>query len=135
MIFVSDSNLLGMQILIRNLGDETRCNEIMIPLKTSADATKLSMPPNIIIPGLEGTAGQAWYNIGTSINNNTNILQLHRFGECTTVKEVAEACFEHVKAELKSNHPFYIIGYSYGSFVAIALAAMLEKTATEANSY
>uniref|UniRef100_W8ARH4 Fatty acid synthase n=1 Tax=Ceratitis capitata TaxID=7213 RepID=W8ARH4_CERCA len=128
MIFVSDSNLLGMQILIRNLGDETRCNEIMIPLKTSADATKLSMPPNIIIPGLEGTAGQAWYNIGTSINNNTNILQLHRFGECTTVKEVAEACFEHVKAELKSNHPFYIIGYSYGSFVAIALAAMLEKT-------
>lgn len=97
MIFASDSNLLGMEILLRNLGDETRCNEVMIPLKTAADATKQSMPPNIIIPGLEGTAGQAWYNMGSYIKNNTNVLQLHKFSECTTVKEVAEACFEVCK--------------------------------------
>ncbi|XP_011203074.2 fatty acid synthase [Bactrocera dorsalis] len=127
MIFASDTNLLGMEILLRNLGDETRCNEVMIPLKTAADVTKQSMPPNIIIPGLEGTAGQAWYNIGSYIKNNTNVLQLHKFSECTTVKEVAEACFEDVKAELKSTEPFYIIGYSFGSFIALKLAAMLEK--------
>ncbi|XP_036342897.1 fatty acid synthase-like [Rhagoletis pomonella] len=128
MIFTSDSNILGMEILLRNLGDESRCNEIMIPLKTAANTTKQSMPPNIIIPGLEGTAGQAWYNMGELINNRCYVLQLHKFADCSTVKEVAEACFDHVKAELKATEPFYIIGYSYGSFIALQLAAMLEKS-------
>lgn len=32
-----------------------------------------------------------------------------------------------MKGELKSTEPFYIIGYSYGSFIALKLAAMLEK--------
>ncbi|XP_053963784.1 fatty acid synthase [Anastrepha ludens] len=127
MIFSSDSNLLGMEILLRNLGDEARCNEVMIPLQTSADATKQSMSPIIIIPGLEGTAGQAWYNMGAHINNPTFVLQLHKFADYSTVTDVAAACFEYVKAELKATEPFYIIGYSYGAFVALQLAAMLEK--------
>jgi len=93
MIFASDK-LLGMDMLLRNLGDESRCHEIFVPLKTAAGSTKDSLPPNIIIPGLEGTAGQAWYNIGNDLVSRAFVLQLHQFAELTTVREIAEASFE-----------------------------------------
>ncbi|KAM7359337.1 fatty acid synthase 3 [Cochliomyia hominivorax] len=126
MIFASD-NKDPMDILLRNLGDEANCNEILIRLDTAADASKINMPPTIIIPGLEGTAGQAWYKIGRQIISRANVLQLHSFAEMTTVTELAEASFENVKSVLSATEPFYIIGYSFGSYVALQLVALLEK--------
>ncbi|XP_067616135.1 fatty acid synthase isoform X2 [Eurosta solidaginis] len=93
-IFTSNSNFRGMEILLRNLGDEARSNEILVPLKTSADVTRPSMQRNIIIPGLEGTVGQAWYKMATQFNKQTLVLQLHEFKELSTVKELAGACLQ-----------------------------------------
>lgn len=127
MIFTSDSQNQGFELLLRNLGDESHCDEIVLPLDTAADATKLQMPPCIIIPGLEGTAGQAWYKIANQMNIKAILLQLHSFGEMTAVTDIAESAFEHVKSILKVNEPFYIIAYSFGSYIALKLVALLEK--------
>ncbi|XP_002137899.4 fatty acid synthase [Drosophila pseudoobscura] len=127
MIFASDSNLLGMDLLLRNLGDEAHCDQVMIPLNTSAAPSKQSFPPNIIIPGLEGTAGQAWYHIGSNLQSRAVVLQLHQFASLETVQEIAEQSLERVKPILKPTEPFYIIGYSYGTFVALKLAQLLEN--------
>lgn len=127
MIFASEGNNQGMELLLRNLGDESKCNEILLQLRTAADSSKINMPPTIIIPGLEGTAGQAWYNIGSQIISRANVLQLHRFAEITTLKELAEVSYENVKTILSTTEPFYIIGYSFGTYVALQLVALLEK--------
>lgn len=127
MIFSSDSKQQGMDLLLRNLGDESDCTEILLPLHTSADATKLQTNPTIIIPGVEGTAGQAWYKVGNSIDSKAIVLQIYSFAELTSVKDIAESAFEHIKSVLKTSEPFYIIGYSFGSYITLHLAGLLEK--------
>ncbi|XP_023309306.2 fatty acid synthase [Lucilia cuprina] len=127
MIFASEGKEQAMELLLRNLGDEACCDEILVQLNTAADSSKINMPPTIFIPGLEGTAGQAWYKIGSQIISRANVLQLHSFAELTTVKAIAEAAFEHVKSVLTASQPFYIIGYSFGTYVALQLVALLEK--------
>lgn len=94
MIFTTDDNQRGVELLLRNLGDESHCEKVILTLETMADSSKQNMPPNIIIPGLEGTAGQAWYKIGKGLVSRGIILQLHSFAECTTVQDIAKACFE-----------------------------------------
>ncbi|XP_017118527.1 fatty acid synthase [Drosophila elegans] len=133
MIFASESKLLGMELLIRNLGDETNCDRTIIPLKTSAAPSKQSLPPNIIIPGLEGTAGRAWYQIGSSLQSRAVVLQLHQFAQLENIKDIAQQCFKQVKLILKQSEPFYVIGYSYGTFVALELAKLLENSGFRGN--
>ncbi|KAL9890872.1 fatty acid synthase-like [Glossina fuscipes fuscipes] len=115
----------GIELLVRNLGDETRCNEVMIELQS--DTLQLATLPTIMIPGIEGTAGQVWYKMAKNINSKVNMLQFHRFAELTSIKEIAEACYEDVKTVVKANRQFYIVAYSYGAFIALELVAMLEK--------
>ncbi|KAL9890869.1 fatty acid synthase-like isoform 1-T1 [Glossina fuscipes fuscipes] len=126
-IFDSEDPVQGIELLLRNLGDESRCNEVIIELHSARDALQHVTSPTIIIPGIEGTAGQVWYKIAKNINSNVNMLQFHRFAELTSVKEIAKACLEDVKAVLKGNRQFYIVAYSYGSFIALELVSMLEK--------
>uniref|UniRef100_A0A1B0B9K0 Fatty acid synthase n=1 Tax=Glossina palpalis gambiensis TaxID=67801 RepID=A0A1B0B9K0_9MUSC len=127
MIFASEDNNQGIKLLLRNLGDETRCNEVMIELQSTPDTLQLATLPTIMIPGIEGTAGQVWYKMAKNINSKVNMLQFHRFAELTSIKEIAEACYEDVKTVLKANRQFYIVAYSYGAFIALELVAMLEK--------
>ncbi|XP_070141375.1 fatty acid synthase [Drosophila kikkawai] len=126
-IFSSESNILGMELLIRNLGNEAYCNQIIFPLTTSANTSKKTLPPNIIIPGLEGTAGRAWYQIGSTLQSTAIVLQLHQLAHLETVLDIAQQSFEHIRPILKQTEPFYIIGYSFGTLVALQLAGMLEN--------
>uniref|UniRef100_A0A1B0G5K6 Uncharacterized protein n=1 Tax=Glossina morsitans morsitans TaxID=37546 RepID=A0A1B0G5K6_GLOMM len=123
----SEGAVLGMELLIRNFGDETRCNEVMIELQSTTDTLRLATLPTIMIPGIEGTAGQVWYKMAKNINSKVNMLQFHRFAELTSIKEIAEACYEDVKTVLKANRQFYIVAYSYGALIALELVGMLEK--------
>uniref|UniRef100_A0A1A9W883 Fatty acid synthase n=1 Tax=Glossina brevipalpis TaxID=37001 RepID=A0A1A9W883_9MUSC len=127
MIIISENSHQGIILLLRNLGDETRCNEVMIELQSAPDTSQLATLPTIIIPGIEGTAGQVWYNMAKHIKSKVNMLQFHRFAELTTIKDIAEACLEDVKATLKGNRQFYIVAYSYGACIALQLVSMLEK--------
>lgn len=108
MIFASEGKVLGMDLLIRNLGDESQRDQIMVELLTKAPASKQSLPPHIIIPGLEGMAGQAWYNIGANLNSKVNILQLHQFANLDTVSEIAaqtvQVSGEGIEGEAKIPH-------------------------------
>ncbi|XP_039501306.1 fatty acid synthase isoform X1 [Drosophila santomea] len=127
-IFASDNKLLGMELLIRNLGDEANCDQVIIPLKTSAAPSKQNLQPNIFIPGLEGTAGGAWYKLGSSLQSRASVLQLHQFAHLENLKDVAQQSFDQVKPILKQTEPFYIIGYSFGTFIALQLAELLENS-------
>ncbi|XP_075147103.1 fatty acid synthase 3 [Haematobia irritans] len=133
MIFTSDSQSRGLELMLRNLGDEAQCEKVLLQLDTAAGATKLQLPPCIIIPGLEGTAGQAWYKIASQMQIRATILQLHTYSEMTTLQEIADAAYEQLKTVLKQSEPFYIVAYSFGSYVALKLAAILEKSGFRGN--
>ncbi|KAL9897232.1 fatty acid synthase-like [Glossina fuscipes fuscipes] len=126
-VFASEDAVHGMELLLRNFGDEARCNEVMIELQSTPDTLQLATLPTIMIPGIEGTAGQVWYKMAKNINSKVNMLQFHRFAGLTSIKEIAKACYEDVKTVLKANRQFYIVAYSYGAFIALELVAMLEK--------
>ncbi|XP_013112283.2 fatty acid synthase [Stomoxys calcitrans] len=133
MIYTSDSQNRGFELLLRNIGDESQCDKVLLPLDTGADASKLQLPPCIIIPGLEGVAGQAWYNIASHLNMKALVLQLHTYAEMTNLDQIAEAAFEQVKSVLQVVSPFYIVAYSFGSYLALKLAALLEKAGYKGN--
>ena len=116
----------GMELLLRNLGNESGCNDVFVQLNTSTNYSTKSIPL-IIIPGLEGTAGKVWFKIAAEISSKATLLQLHSFSKLNTIQEIAETSFEHVKSVLSVTEPFYIVGYSFGSYVAIQLVDMLEK--------
>ncbi|XP_037954847.1 fatty acid synthase isoform X2 [Teleopsis dalmanni] len=126
MILASDIQLTGIDMLLRNLGDESQCNEIIVPLKTASDLSNQNTS-SIIIPGLEGTSGQSWCKIGSYLTTKANLLQYHQFANMTNPHDIAAGLLEHTKSILKISEPYYIIGYSFGTLIAIELAAMLEK--------
>uniref|UniRef100_A0A1A9UN38 oleoyl-[acyl-carrier-protein] hydrolase n=1 Tax=Glossina austeni TaxID=7395 RepID=A0A1A9UN38_GLOAU len=99
----------------------------MIELQSTTDTLQLATLPTIMIPGIEGTAGHVWYKMAKNINSKVDMLQFYPFAELTSIKEIAEACYEDVKAVLKANRHFYIVAYSYGALIALELVAMLEK--------
>uniref|UniRef100_A0A1A9W891 Uncharacterized protein n=1 Tax=Glossina brevipalpis TaxID=37001 RepID=A0A1A9W891_9MUSC len=124
---VTEESSQGIALLLRNLGDESRCNEVIIELQSAPDTSQVATLPTIIIPGIEGMAGPVWYNVANHLKGKVNMLQYHRFADLTTIKEIAEACLEDVKAVLKGNRQFYIVAYSYGACIALQLVSMLEK--------
>ncbi|TMW44668.1 hypothetical protein DOY81_010253, partial [Sarcophaga bullata] len=124
MLFSSEKE--GVDILLRNLGNESGCNDVIVQLNTATNSSAKSIPI-IIIPGLEGTPGEIWFKIAAEISSQAILLQLHSSSGLNTVKEVAEISFEHVKSVLSVTEPFYIVGYSFGSCVAIELVGLLEK--------
>lgn len=58
----------------------------------------------------------------------TNLIQLMNSMEATTIDDIAHATLETVRECFANQKQFYIIGYSFGSLVAIRLAQLLEKT-------
>ena len=83
----------GLAMLLRNLGDETNSNETILQLKTnhnSNDETSFAL----IVPGLEGMAGNAWFNIALSLKMPTYILQLRNTGRCTSLEEIIAAVIQ-----------------------------------------
>lgn len=119
LILTSDDSNLGMKLLIRNLGDASNCMETFVPLKTSSDASKLNVSPIVIIPGLEGTAGQAWYSLGSHFQSRANILQLHQTASMTSLKDV-------------TNHVFKV---SNSFFIRFFFFFKYEQTCKEAITY
>ena len=61
----------GVALLMRNLGDEEHSKETILKLESKSDkGVKV-----LIIPGLEGMAGKAWYNVAKDLKYPTYILQ------------------------------------------------------------
>ena len=122
----SSDEPVGMQIMLRNLGDELNSNETMLRLKSKDDRSVYESCA-IFIPGIEGVAGNAWHQIANQLNFPAFILQTKNTHSLTELTDVANAIMDEIIKTLKRTAFFYLVGYSFGALLTIELARMLEK--------
>lgn len=115
----------GLNLLFRNLGDETTSNEAILNINTQKEGE--SHQCAVIIPGIEGVAGSVWHILGKNLVMPAYILQLMKSMEAVTIANIAQLSIETVQKCFATQKNFYIVGYSFGSMVAIQIAQMLEK--------
>jgi fatty acid synthase len=121
---ITNENIMtGKSFLLRNLGDEENCDDIILKLENNIDkGTKI-----LIVPGIEGVAGQVWYNIAKSLNYPTYILQTLGTWDTYNIDEIFNSVIKSVLKMYERDPKFFIIGYSFGSLIALKIASTLEK--------
>lgn len=129
MMLVEDSISGGLDFLIRNLGDEANCHLDILTLQTNCDGCNLSLNtnPKIIIPGLEGVAGQAWYSLASKLKSESIVLQLYKTADMTLIEIIVDYIIERLHTFIKPQGKFYIVAYSFGTFVALEMVKRFEK--------
>lgn len=153
----SDKKVDVFNQMLRNLGDEATSVKSIMRLESKSNAEKFSSCL-LIVPGIEGVAGQSWINLAKSINLSSFILQLTQTVHATSVPEIVNIlaevsiCVSLVVSTLCStNHAilnlmqtvktqlfdqkefFYLVGYSFGSFITLEIARVLEEAGMKGN--
>lgn len=125
--YAKDDTPQGMGMLMRNFGDETHCEQTLLRVQ-SQNNTDNGLSGLVLIPGIEGVAGDIYRVVANGFNLPTFILQLTKTGHLTTTREIAEAVFEEISQNVFKNTDFYyLVGYSFGSLVTLELARMFEE--------
>lgn len=93
------SSTPDMSFMLSGLGDEETSHETILKLESASDEGKKKI---LIIPGIEGMAGEIWKNIAKQFNCPTYILQLGNADQCETLSEILEA-ITGVKCKLQTH--------------------------------
>ncbi|CAO1315088.1 unnamed protein product [Diamesa serratosioi] len=131
---LSTEDLTVIEMMLRNLGDEKTSEKTILRLETK-DNSERPKSNILIIPGLEGVAGNVWRTIGNSINLPAYILQLMSTQDCNTIPEIVNEVIVDIENTLLKNtsKKFCLIGYSFGAFVTLELARRLEAQGMNGN--
>lgn len=117
----------GMQqlnLIEKNLGDEKMSMERIIRLKNGQDHVESVL----FIPGIEGVYAEIWGKIAEKLLLPAYMLQLRKTGYMIEASQIAETVLKEVlKVAFNETHYFRIVGYSFGSIVAIEVARILES--------
>lgn len=114
---------VGMQVLLRNLGDEEHSDQTIMQLPSANDQGS----PILLIPGIEGVAGKVYRTIAESINAPVYILQLMTTDECGNFQSIVDIIIEDVCSKVFGGLSDYtIVAYSFGSIVAVEIAKRLQ---------
>jgi fatty acid synthase len=77
----------GIALMLRNCGDETNSKETILKLQSQSDEGVKAL----ILPGIEGMAGNAWYEISKNMRYPTYILQiLEKAWQCRELDEICK---------------------------------------------
>ncbi len=85
--------ILGLNMMLRTLGDEKNYKQPYIRLQTKNISEKFNSCL-LVIPGIEGVAGVTWHNVASSINLPAFILQLTNTINMKTIPEIANGLAE-----------------------------------------
>lgn len=115
---------VGMQMLLRNLGNEQNSGKTILRLTSSTEQGR----PILIIPGLEGVAGRVWSSIAAKLNAPVFMLQLMATLDCDSISAIADCVIDELCSTVFNvNENYVIVGYSFGSLVAIEVAKRLQS--------
>ncbi|KAJ6625428.1 Fatty acid synthase [Pseudolycoriella hygida] len=128
----SESKGLGLDLILRNLGDEKNRRQPLIRLSTKNISEKFNSCM-LIVPGIEGVAGISWHNLAAGINLPAFVLQLTETIEMKSIPEITNAIAINVKEIFSEKEFFYLVGYSFGSFITLELARILEDSGMTGN--
>lgn len=78
----------GLEFMLTSFGDEMTGDQTILKLKSASEreGTKILM-----VPGMEGMAGEVWHDIAKELTHPTYILQMGNSAEASTIKEIFNA--------------------------------------------
>lgn len=123
----SENKVTGMNLLLRNLGDEATSQQDILRLHSKENAAKF-ISSLLIVPGIEGVAGDTWHKLGEHLNLPSFVLQLANSRNEKSISTITNKILDAVKSQVFHKQEFfYLVGYSFGSFVTLELARQLEE--------
>lgn len=118
----------GVAMLLRNLGDEFNSEHTILRLQSENDSKKYNACV-LFTPGIEGVAGNAWHSIASQLTLPTFITQLTKTINMSSIPEICQFLSQDVIENVfKGTEHFYLVGYSFGAFITLELARLLEET-------
>ncbi|XP_076294049.1 fatty acid synthase-like isoform X1 [Lasioglossum baleicum] len=115
-------NLVGMQLLMRTMNvaisSTNYCVELPVKCKEKQDAV-------FLVPGIEGSA-TVFASLASELKSPAYGLQLGIYDTGLTIGQMAERLLPYVLEKSKNRKDFTIVGYSYGTMIAIELVRRLE---------
>jgi fatty acid synthase, animal type len=79
----------GIEFLLTGFGDEKTSNQTILQLQSGSESKDTKV---LIVPGMEGMAGEVWHEIAKEMKHPTYILQFgNATDECTTLEEMFDA--------------------------------------------
>lgn len=123
-----------LALLMTSFGNESDSKQTILKLESASEENKTKV---LIIPGIEGMAGDAWIEIAKKIRQPTYILQLANTTNAATIEELVEIVskvngtsfemyctlqqkyFQDVLDLFSSDTEFKLIAYSFGSLIAL----------------
>ncbi|XP_011313292.1 fatty acid synthase [Fopius arisanus] len=116
----------GMKLLLRLLGEDQSMKEVCMKLSTKDDTGRQEV---FLIPGIEG-CGVVFSNLAHRIRAPASCLQLNNMDtQYRSIPEMADQLLPYILKRNQGRRNFVLVGYSYGSLVAIELARRLEAEA------
>ncbi|XP_072763279.1 fatty acid synthase-like isoform X1 [Anoplolepis gracilipes] len=119
------NDLNGLKILIRKLNNSDLSPDIYMEFSTKKEVAGSKI---FFIPGIDGCAS-VYKLIESKIKSSVICLQhgaLNIPGFTRSIMKSAEYLLPHVLEKMQSQKEFLIVGYSFGSLIAIELARLLE---------
>lgn len=83
----------------------------------------------MLFSGIQGVAGGiTWHSLGAMITKSAKLLQLIKSGAETTIDGIVDVELDIVHRLLESQSKFVLVAHSFGTLVALKMAAQLERS-------
>ncbi|XP_023313671.1 fatty acid synthase-like [Trichogramma pretiosum] len=116
--------LTGMKLLVRLIGDGDLNPEVCLRLRTKEETGQGEI---FLVPGIEGV-GSVFTNLAPNLKAPATCLQLGLSNAAhDSVYDMANHFLPHVLDRSKGRRNFVIVGYSFGSLIAIEIVRKLES--------
>ncbi|XP_040165773.1 fatty acid synthase-like [Anopheles arabiensis] len=118
---------LQLQDLLASFGDETASHHTVLRLPSKCNDLEYDRPV-LIIPGIESVSSPAWTKIASEINAPTFVLQTFAKGsDEQTIPGIVDSVFDEMfETVFAKAEQFLVIGYSFGSLLALEVVKRLE---------
>ncbi|XP_062548539.1 fatty acid synthase-like [Armigeres subalbatus] len=110
-----------LQMLMRNLGNEETSSTTLLRVPSASQGGR----PIILIPGIEGVAGNALRSLAAQLKAPVYVLQLTETLDRESIPAIVDSIIDEI-CSLGLND-YAIIAYSFGAFVGMELIRQLQK--------
>ncbi|XP_049533141.1 fatty acid synthase-like isoform X3 [Anopheles darlingi] len=119
---------LELEDLLASFGDEAASHQTILRLPSKSNEVKYDLAV-LIIPGIESVCSPVWTKIASQINAPTFILQTFaKASDEQTIPGIVDSVFdEMLQTVFGKGQQFLVIGYSFGSLLALEIVKRLES--------
>ncbi|KAL7042296.1 hypothetical protein ACKWTF_001098 [Chironomus riparius] len=120
---VSSQLPIGIEMLLNNFGDEKESHQTILKVNDAPYSdTKI-----LIISGIEGMNNDSLKTLAANLRHPAYVLQFGNSSKASTLDEIVENVKNDILNLYSGNEKFMLIGYSFGSLLALKFTNILES--------